>query len=414
MVDWFLPPWIAALVLRSPWVSRGGVIRFLHFLTYQAGALAFFGLVQFASRTDSIYWLRPLQCVFFASFGYSNHAAAYFVLMGSLAAGLLYREIFKCDSAPKRGRLALLGCTLVLCLTGANLSLSRAGVIWAWTLACFAAVYGLFRGWTVLPPVGRLNLAVGTVAAVCVLYFAVSGFGSHAIGHRFQARTSGQHVLIPLLDKINLDLGAERKMLWRIAWRMWHEAPWLGLGGWGYRYCVAFYLPQVELDKLPHNSGLANVHCDFLQFLVEFGAIGVGLGMVAVGCLLWPLLTTMRNGGALWVMTTIGLCLVIAFSMIDLPFRCPAITLTWVALFAALPRVTGTETDRHKSACAATRLVGRGRRSPPRRDSHALGAAQRGHWRPIQGRFWVCGGKSDWPGRDLDGLAWGASGIVRA
>ena len=34
-----------------------------------------------------------------------------------------------------------------------------------------------------------------------------------------------------------------------------------------------------------------------------------------------------------------GLALVALFSLIDLPFRCPAILYTWVAVLAALPQI---------------------------------------------------------------------------
>jgi len=352
MLQWFFSPWVAALVLRSPWVSRRGVMQFLRFFAYQAGLLALFGLVQFVSGTHSIYWLRPLQCDFFASFGYANHAAAYFVMMGLLAAGFLYREIFRRDPATKRSRIVFLACSLLLCLMGANFSLSRAGVILAWTMACFVATYGLLRGWRSLSPAGKFNLALATLATVSMFYFAVAGFGGRAIHREFRAQATIHHVLLPILDEVDLGLGEERLMLWQAAWRMWHEEPWLGLGGWGYRYRVVACVPQEKLGSLTGNAGMANVHCDLLQFLVEFGAIGSGLLLAGVGCLFWSLIRTERKTGAVWVMVSIGLCLVVVHSLIDLPFRCPAIILTWVLLLAALPRVTGGVTNQRESASA--------------------------------------------------------------
>ena len=187
MLSWFFPAWILGLVIRSPAVSRGTIIGLLRGLVYSAGLLALFGVVQFLTRTRLQYWLAPTGDGFFASFGYTNHAAAYFVLMGAIAAGLLYREIFRSDafnaggalraatvhpgrysdaiaarSAPPtlRGLQApALAASLLLCLIGANLSLSRAGVILAWALAGFIAVYGLMRGWKKLHRAGRGNLA---------------------------------------------------------------------------------------------------------------------------------------------------------------------------------------------------------------------------------------------------------------
>jgi hypothetical protein len=39
-------------------------------------------------------------------------------------------------------------------------------------------------------------------------------------------------------------------------------------------------------------------------------------------------------------MGVIGLSLVLIFSLIDLPFRCPAILCTWMVVLAALPKAT--------------------------------------------------------------------------
>jgi hypothetical protein len=62
----------------------------------------------------------------------------------------------------------------------------------------------------------------------------------------------------------------------------------------------------------------------------------------------------------LWVMGVIGLSLVLVFSLIDLPFRCPAILCTWVVILAALPRATEKE----------NRVQGSGFRKPAEAGDH--------------------------------------------
>lgn len=340
MLAWFFPAWVIALAVRSPLMPSHSVHRLLLFLVYGSGLLSLFGLVQFASGTRSQYWTVPMDCHFFASFGYQNHASAYFVLVGAVAAGLLYREVFRIDRPFDRTRTTVLSLALLLCMVGANLALSRAGVILAWLFACFVVGYGIVRGWRRLPPVGRLNLSVVAAASLCILYFAVAGFGDREISMEFKWNKPLHHRLLPVLDEVNLGLG-ERPMFDHAAFRMWQDHPWFGVGGWGFKYLVADYIPQDQKARFGANTtGWANVHFDGLQFLLEFGLVGFALLACATAILVCDLF---RHGGtysALWVMGSIGLLLVVAISTIDLPFRCPAVLCTWTAVLAALPKLT--------------------------------------------------------------------------
>lgn len=362
MIHWFFPAWVSGLVVRSPLVSRDLLKRLLLFLVYSAGGLALLGIAQFLSGTKQLYWLDPMQDGFFASFGYTNHAAAYFVLMGAMAAGFLFREIlfagamqyavndqaddpchrsamYGASSKRHQGRIVLLVVSLFLCLTGANLSLSRAGVILAWSLAVFIAVYGLKQGWHRITKVARVNLVMATVAVFCVFYFAVAGFGSKSIGNEFKPNKPIHHNLFPVLDDVNLAL-SNRPELDAAAIQVWLDHKWQGVGGWGYRYLLALYMPQDTWERLGKTYGNANVHCDPLQFLVEFGVIGSGLMSMTLLVLLVDLVRNTRHRHPVWIMSVIGLCLVVVFSLIDLPFRCPAILITWVVILASLPKLT--------------------------------------------------------------------------
>lgn len=355
MLSWFFPAWVLGLVVRSPLVDKGLLMRLLQGLVYSAGLLSLFGVIQFLTRTRLQYWFAPTRDGFFASFGYTNHAAAYFVLMGALAAGLLFREIFQPASLKINAfKTSTIITSLLLCLIGANLSLSRAGVILAWALAGFVALYGLSRGWKKLHGAGRLNLAVATAAVLFVFYFAVAGFGSKDISKEFAVKKPVHHLLFPVLDNVNLALGG-RVELDVAAWQMWEDHKLLGIGGWGYRYLLAFYMPKSEWKGFVQRLGSANVHCDPLQFLTEFGIVGFGLMLAAVAALILSPLhsgerarvrVSVTRHDPLWIMGVIGLSLVVVFSLIDLPFRCPAILCTWVVILAALQKVR--ETKVHK------------------------------------------------------------------
>lgn len=342
MFHWFFPAWVVGLCARSPKISRAGLGLVVRGLIASAGALALFGLVQFLSGTRAVYWILPMKDDFFASFTYANHAAAYFLLLAALSAGVLFRQLFRRDRLVRTAEKAWLTGTLLLCLVGANLSLSRAGVILSWMLALEIAAYGLIHGWRWLRATARVNLAAAVLAAAIGLVIVVSGTGGEAIRGEFAMKLRPIRQALPGVETVNLDL-SDRPRLWSTAWSMLQDHPWWGVGGWGFRHLAAFYLPQELWGYLGRNPGRANVHCDPLQFLVEFGCVGAGLMTLAVSALVVALFTPGLHRGALFTMTCSGLFLVAVFSLIDLTFRCPAVLWTWTAMAAALPRLTDRE-----------------------------------------------------------------------
>ena len=341
MLHWFFPAWAIGLSIRSPRLSRRAAIWLAHALLLSAGTLAAVGWCEVLVDMRSKFWRMPPGCDSFAAFGYGNHAAAYFLLLGALAAGLLFRAIFRRDRPARMRAVGGFAAALLLCLAGANLSLSRTGIIASWLLALVAAGYGWMRGWRFLRPASRLRWTAATAVAALFLYFAVLGSGGSAIQNEFAVKRPPRTQLIPAWQTVNLDL-SDRPLLWRTAWKMVESQPGFGAGGWGFRYLAAFHLPADAQVKWNGNVGRSNVHCDPLQFLVEFGLTGSGLMLLALSSLLAPLLSHDIRRGAVFIFVGLGLATVFAFSWIDLPFRCPAILWTWTALLAALPKWTST------------------------------------------------------------------------
>ena len=362
MLHWFFPAWAIGTAIRSPRLSRQGANGLGRSLLVSAGALVAVGLIEQVSGARGRFWSLPPGCDSFASFGYGNHAAAYFLLLAALAAGLLFRESFRRDRPAHKRAVAGFATALFLCLTGANLSLSRTGVLLAWLLAVYAAAYGWMRGWRIFRPAARLRWATATVVAGLLLYFAVRGAGGDAIQEEFAVKRPPRTQLIPAWQTVNLDL-SDRPLLWGAAWLMVQAYPEFGTGGWGFRHLAAFHLPESQWPSFRSNPGRANVHCDPLQFLAEFGLAGSGLMLLALGALLAPLFRADVHRGALFTFVGLGLAAVFAFSWIDLPFRCPAILWTWTALLAVLPKWT--------SRPPAPLPVGTANRSEPPQDPRA-------------------------------------------
>lgn len=336
MMMWFVPAWAVALAVRSSFLDTRSVHRLLRVLVYSSGVLALVGCVQFV--TGAVLPFAPARPgeAFFASFTYANHAAAFFVLSAALAAGLLFRELFESGYRPRRQRVVALAGSMLACLAGANLSLSRAGILLGWTLGLLIGLYGLVCGWRAHRPAGRLKLLLAATGALGVLFFAVAGFGEQAIRREFAAK-AGAAGARSLSRTINLDVG-DRPLLAGAAVRIWNDHRWYGVGGWGYRHLVGHYVPAERWNELAF-QGKANVHCDPLQSLVEFGLVGAGLLGAFLASLLASALRRRCEPGAPFVFGLTGLGMVLCFSALDLPFRCPAILIVWTALFAALPRL---------------------------------------------------------------------------
>lgn len=337
LLGWFFSAWVAALVVRSPLFGRRAAHRLLTLLAAGSGLLALFGIAQFALAARAIYGVTPLHGTFFASFAYANHAAAYFCLTAALSAGLLFRELLETGQAARPRRVAMLAGSLLLCLAAANLSLSRAGILLGGLLALLIVAFAFVRGWKTQPPAGRVKLVAASLGACGLLFFAVAGFGEHAIRREFMPVPVAQSVSVPLLRQVNLAWG-DRPLLLRAAWSMWKDHRWFGVGGWGFRHLVGHYVPAAQWKSLRY-EGKANVHCDALQFLVEFGLVGAGLLAAPILVLVLGGLRSLRDGGAPVFFGWIGLALVGVFGLLDLPFRCPAILYVGSAVLAALPKL---------------------------------------------------------------------------
>ena len=346
MLAWFFPAWMIAVAIRSRILDRHALRRLLTSVACSAGLLVMFGLVQYASGTQAIYWIQPLNGHFFASFAYGNHAGPYFTLAGGLATGLLFREVFdvrrSSSDAPAAlrfrhpWRVAILVPTAVLCGVGASMGFSRAGVILSVAMGFFAACYLWMRAWPLLLPAGRVKLVALSAGVVGSLYFLVAGFGSHGIQKEFALRPAAEGALNTAWDRIDLELGGRPRFAWA-AIAIWREQPWFGAGGWGYKYLVASHVPETQWPLL-EKRGWANVHVDFLQFLAEFGVVGMGLLLAALGVMVRDLFAARRcRHNAFCAMGGASLAVTVVFSLVDIPFRCPAILYTWVALLAAMP-----------------------------------------------------------------------------
>jgi hypothetical protein len=340
MLVWFVPVLSALLILRAcrHTLSPAGICGWICMNGLANAGLAWWHLLHgWKWMYNRFYFGREV----FSSFGYPNHAATYFLILSGLAIGLSIRAWNR-----KRNRRQTIwwAASAVVFLTTLMVIGSRAGVL-----------FGIL-------------LLLGCAAGVYMQKRRQSHFGR--IPHRRSAWILGTVVLLSMLLLVGIyqgrlnrtPLGKMQSRLWQdtAALRMWADYPFYGVGGWGYRYLVNHYKPVWQWSLRSIGSGYqpgreANVHNDFLQFLAEFGLVG----MLLLTGSAWPELkkltaivrarfmeeisgkskpVTPIHPMTLPLALTLGL--VLLHSMIDLPFRSPAVFLHIVLLWTVLAVVS--------------------------------------------------------------------------
>ena len=329
MLRWFFPAWTLVLALRA--AVDGPRARALLWIMAANGALlALFGIGQYLSGTGTLLGLYPMNEHFFASFGYANHAGAFFTLVGAVSAGLLGRAVMAergFHPGPVEGILTVM---LLLNVAGACLSLSRIAIVLGLLGLIVASFFLLRHLWSVSLPAARVGVVTAILGFIFVAVFLVFAVGDRSVSDELGS--------LRLLVQRRFELTHRGEQV-AAAGRMWRTAPWFGLGGWGFRY-GAVTDARAAASPWWTSLGRANVHCDPIQFLVEFGAAGFGLLTLAVACLLAPVLRS-----KVWRLPLSGFCLLglgmtFVHGLVDLPFRSPAITYHWSAILAILPRTT--------------------------------------------------------------------------
>lgn len=337
MLRWFIPVFSTFLIAKHamPLLSP----RSFRWILLNSGLNALLALTHDFSGWYYMYefwgWVqnpRDAGADTFGSFGYPNHAATFFILMFSFAAGLFLREVLQDRSLMRASRFtAFGGCALLFFFT-AQFSASRAGMLGVWAVLILLLLTLAILGWPRLHPVQRLY---GSVGVAMLLALLVAGFRMLA---------NPVHLREFAKATTELDAGREIQARWfqiQSAWDIWKDNPWFGVGGWGYRYKVSFYLDPSMWGVL--GRGRANVHNDFFQFLCEFGLVGMTFLSMVFLPPLFRLFGDLRRpadaDASVWAdplrfSMGFGILLMLAHSMIDLPFRSPAVfahgALFWV------------------------------------------------------------------------------------
>jgi len=346
LLYWFPPACGLVLAVRHA-VTRRGRRLLLHLLVWNGALLALFGMVQNLSGTHALYWMTPLPGHFFASFGYPNHAGAYFALMGGVGLALFCQAVTDADHEGARSGWLLLPA-IMLCTMGVWWSHSRAAILLFMGLLLAVLVYMLAYLWRRLGWGGRIHVAAfGLIALTAgwIVYYVIC-----------PANPVRQKMAAIDFSSAGAAAGSltVRWIQVPVAAAMWHDHPWFGVGGWGYRDFVTRYVHKADWPRYIWD-GAANVHNDAAQFLAEHGVCGLGLMLALAVLAFLPALRAMwgsrhhalieLNEDRLWIFRVPPAMLIalaalgctVLHSLVDLPFRCPAVLCAWAVVIACLP-----------------------------------------------------------------------------
>ena len=221
------------------------------FLVIFGFAVALFGIVQFLTFNDKLYWLRPLRYGGspFGPYVNRNHFAGLMELIIPLGLALLFYR------AVRRDKLPLVGLFTIVPIGALFLSASRAGIL------SFCFQLGLLAYLVWARHTGRKQLPVATGVILLAGAFVV-WLGVGPTWDRF-AHLWAQ------------DLSQERRlMMLEDSWRIFLDHPGAGTGA---GTLVTVYPQYASFDDA---RLVDHAHNDYLELLAETGIVG---GLCALG-----------------------------------------------------------------------------------------------------------------------------------
>ncbi len=304
-VMWFVPTLVAVVAAKHALLKRGKR-RLLSLVVWNGVALGVLGALQQMTGADAPLWLEDCRqrAYFFATFGYPNMAGDYFTTLFGISVALwrwnieeIARDGAENGISAKSGHAHRHGMSgpkketrfwrkhyylipAVIFFACALDTLSRASVMLVTILAVLYFLHAFLSFFSKMKKVQRVKNG-----ALCFFVLACIVTCSLVFMPDDLQKEVNSIDTITVLDRVT----GKGQYHSRVATEIWKDHFLFGVGGWGYKHFSLQYMTDKELRNMQTFGG-ANVHNDHLQFLVEYGVVGVAL-LVAIGVLLlMPLL----------------------------------------------------------------------------------------------------------------------------
>ncbi len=310
---------ISALLLCK---SRLVFVRAWAILVIGAGALALFGILQFASHTDQLLWMIPMDNTrFFSTFSHPALWSAFAILWMSAGFGLLgwlVRQRGWRWQSSKEGWFLLASTALLaasIFVAGDPLHKILGAVVAS--LGCFVIVWQ-----TLLERRSRQRQSWGVSIPIWIIAGLVFATSAAFVTFKYPAnewiKYAGQTADWPIHQRVIEDTRS-----------MWLQRRWLG---WGYNSFPVVYSFFQGADQNDVYRSVAR--SDFWQSLAEHGIIGTLVWWVPAIWIVGRLLLYRRFLKFL-LAPLAGLAAIVILSVVDFPLACPAVFFGfWFILFS--------------------------------------------------------------------------------
>ena len=377
VVIWFVPALTALLAVRHA-LSRSGRRLLVHAIVWNGALLAVLGFIQQATDAKAPFWFDiPDPTMYFSSFGYPNMAGAFFVAVFAVSAGLwqdnVRRDIARHhekkrekkekeeqESKPKERyypkwiKTHYLLIPTALCFFAALATLSRAAILLSFSILGFWFLYLCLSLFTSRKNLTRVKLHFGMLVGIALTVVLVVIFAPDNFVNEIST-VSPNGVADRMTGKAQYHS--------RVATDIFKAHPLFGVGGWGYKHFCLEFMTDEDRAQIQVVGGV-NVHNDYLQFLCEHGAVGVGLLSAIVLLLFVPIFGTwgnrirvahfvegseMPHPTALFCVpaVVVGILVAVIANLIhacgDCVFRSPAVLSQFLMLLAAADGFLGEE-----------------------------------------------------------------------
>lgn len=344
-----------ALGLRLGLKRRVSLLFVLWTFLASSVLMAIVAIVQHASGADQVLWTYGSENrSFWGSFFYRNQGVA-FLNWSLVIAGVLY--FFHALRSRLRGHSGgphfLAFCLIALLAVSVGLALSRGGIVFA---SILTAVFLLlvFIDYTVhtLTQTSRhtlpITLALSLMLASLLSFGLVQAY--YAVDWEAMDRRFGD--IEETIEKADRDA---RVLSSKMTWEMAQDRLWTGWGAGSFRYVFPRYqIREPSLFYARHHpkrgwSGrkfYRYAHNDILQFLAEYGVVGVSLLLVAILSFLLPLWSAFRSSPFALLFFGAGLACVFGHAFLDFIFHSPAYWVAFVGGLALVSRLLQLESRR--------------------------------------------------------------------